>query len=145
MAILTDRSPERLPVPIERDSADSVANSVVNRIAPETLATLSASQLAAVHAAIRGHQPKRHAFEWRGVVPVFFARFYLVVLAGRDRYSATRRTEAERRRDATLTGRLAILAVALSPVLLLVLFVLYVIKTALGINFLPEMHLSDFF
>lgn len=89
--------------------------------------------------------PKRHAVEVRGLLPLFYASYYFVILAGRDSRAARQRLESGRRQRTALFGGALFASLALSPLLLAAAAALYLLKSALGIDLLPEHHLLDLF
>jgi hypothetical protein len=54
------------------------------RLAPDTAASFSAAQLAAVELHFGMRHRIAHAIDWRRRVRLPFAKFYVVVLAGRE-------------------------------------------------------------
>jgi hypothetical protein len=86
----------------------------------------------------------RHACDLRFSVPFYFAKYYVVFQVGRDRRAAVEAVAAERRRH----GRHALggvlfggLMVFLGLMVLLgLLTVAYVVKTMLGIDLFPDVH-----
>ncbi|MBI2951429.1 hypothetical protein HYY27_05005 [bacterium] len=132
--------------PAARDGRplDAFTESVLRRIDPEVRNTLSPAQLEAVREAVSAHQPlKGHPVDVRGIIPLFFARYYFVFLMGRDRRAPTRAIEADRRRKTALLGGGLFFVCAISPLILLALLFLYLLKSSLGIDLLPEAHLWD--
>ncbi|MEW6751573.1 MAG: hypothetical protein AB1505_11440 [Candidatus Latescibacterota bacterium] len=128
------------------DPVSILADRVVAHIDPDVLETLSADQLAAIRAAVRTARPLgRHGVDIRVLVPLYFSRYYLVLQAGRDRRSATRRVEERRQRGAALVGGGLALATVLSPLVLVGLLGLYLAKSALGIDLFEDWHLVDLF
>ena len=82
----------------------------------------------------RAHTSTRHLVDVRFVVPLYFVRLYCVFLLGRDRRRRVARIMYDRRRRA---GRFtaALVLAACAVVLLAILFlVLYVVKSAAGID-----------
>jgi len=121
---------------------DAFANSVLSRLEPNVRATLSERQLRAIGEALsmRGHG-SAHMVDARGVVSLYFAKFYFVFQFGRDRRMALRRLEYERRRQARLVGNVVFFVFAVSPLIVVALVGLYFLKAALGIDLFPNVHL----
>ena len=129
---------------INGPSRDAYTHAVIQRINPEIRASLTPAQLSAIEAAIEGgHQRKEHPIDVRLGMPLFFVRYYFVFLVGRDRRLGTQRAEAKRQHDISISGILLFLIVGLSPIILLIIFILYALKWALGIDLLPDFHLKD--
>ncbi len=125
---------------------DPFTDSVLTKIDPSIRRTFTATQEHALIDAIRASSPlKKHPLDIRGVIPLVFARYYFVFFAGRDRRRSTKQVEAERRSQGTLTGGLMIFVIGIVPVILVSLFFFYQIKSALGIDLLPDRHLWDLF
>lgn len=129
---------------LDKTSLDPFTLNIIERIDPRVRDSLSPNQMEAIAEAIRtSHIAKRHAVDFRARVPLFFARFYIVFLMGRDQRALTR--QEERRRLAwteLLVGAFFGLLFA-SPFLLLLFFILYFVKSSLGIDILPNSHLTD--
>lgn len=126
------------------DHIDPLANHVFNNLDREILRGLSQKQIDAIgEAIVEQARSSNHMLKLRGLIPMFFANFYYVILFGRDRrtkYDAVprqRRQKADRIANIVL---LILLSLALLPVLAAVL---YLIKKGLGINLISNFHLPD--
>ncbi len=125
---------------------DAYSNHIINRIPTEIQRTFTSEQKEAIQKAIRsGIEPKEHAIDLRGVIPLFYKKYYFVFHFGRDTRSVTQENEEERRKIAKHFANTLFIIFALSPLLLLLFLALYFIKSALGINIFPNLHLSDIF
>ncbi|GEN39654.1 hypothetical protein PTE01_27640 [Pseudoalteromonas tetraodonis GFC] len=91
--------------------------------------TFTDEQLAHLKIAIGARQWGNHAVDCRGVVKFFKYRYYYVFLAGRNR----RELSAKEQKVARFTQAL-ILSTATTFFILFTLLVLYLIKSALGID-----------
>jgi len=101
--------------------------------------------LSAIQDAISANAPlKKHPIVIRGVIPLFFVRFYLVFLMGRDRRISTQRVEAERRKGMDILVSMLFLMLLLFPILVIGLIILYFIKSSMGFDFFPDRHFIDF-
>ncbi len=117
---------------------------VMERIDPKVRASLTPAQLSAIKEAISASRPlKNHPIDIRGIIPVFFVRYYFVFLSGRDRRSSTRRLEKKRQWLTSLSGGLMLFFLGLAPLILILVLVLYLIKCTMGINIMTETHLKD--
>jgi hypothetical protein len=109
---------------------------------PHVRASLSESQRQELVKALVVSK-RAHTLDVRGVLPLYFARFYLVFQFGRDRRLERRRIEDERRLRAILAGNVVFFVVAISPLVVLALIGLYLLKAALGIDLIPDFHLPN--
>jgi len=117
---------------------------VMERIDPKVRASLTPVQLSAIKAAIRANRPlDKHPIDIRGIIPVFFVRYYFVFMSGRDRRLYTKRLEEKRRWLTSLSGGLTLFILGVAPLILILVLLLYLIKCTFGINIMPEMHLKD--
>ena len=127
---------------IKPRGAESYVTSVLDRMDPHVRASLSESQR---HELVKALVVSRraHTLDVRGVLPLYFARYYLVFQFGRDRRLERHRIEQERRLRAILAGNVVFFIVAISPLIVLALIGLYFFKAALGIDLLPDFHLPN--
>lgn len=117
---------------------------VYNQIPPDIRATFTPSQVTAIENAIRASRPfQKHPVDMRGTIPLYFIRFYFVLLIGRDKRSQTRNKEDVRRRKAALGSAMLSVYLVLSALAPIVLFLLYILKSALGIDLFEGIHLED--
>lgn len=117
---------------------------VLSKIEPVIISSLTKKQYDAISGAITANAPKsRHPVDVRGVLSLFFVRFYFVILAGRDSRPAIQSLEEGRRREGDLCVSTTLMFFLLMPVILLVLLVYYFIKSELGIDYLADFHLFD--
>ena len=120
---------------------DAFTHHIINRIEPKTRSTLSPPQLSAIKAAIRSSHPKgRHPIDVRGAINLFFIKYYFVFFVGRDQRTATQETELGRRQDVALLGNIVFFIFAMSPIILLALVFLYLLKVLAGIDLFPGDH-----
>jgi hypothetical protein len=130
---------------IDGPSEDPYTHAVMQRISPSIRASFTLAQRSAIEQALAGGQiGKGHAVDIRLTIPLFFARYYLVWLMGRDQRVGTRRSEAKRHQGISVSSLLLFFFIAVSPVVVIMLLILYALKTALGINLMPDLHLKDF-
>ena len=117
---------------------------VMERIDPKVRASLTPAQLSAIKKAIAGSRPlKKNPIDIRGIVPVFFIRYYFVFISGRDKRLYTKRLEEKRRWLTSLSGGLTLFILGVAPFILVLMLLLYLMKCTFGINIMPEMHLKD--
>jgi len=117
---------------------------VMERIDPKVRASLTPAQLSAIKEAISASRPlKKHPIDIRGIIPVFFVRYYFVILSGRDRRLYTKRIEEKRRWLTSLSGGLTLFILGVVPLILILVLLLYLIKCTCGIDIMPDIHLKD--
>ncbi len=125
---------------------DPFTDKVLARIDQKTLQTFTSPQITALDKVLRRTpRSKKHGVDIRGTLPLYFARFYFVLLMGKDRRVETYRTEEDRRRRGRRLIWIAFLVVLLILFAMILLGVAYVLKSAFGINIFPNFHLEDFF
>jgi len=131
---------------LEDPSLDNYTRHVLSRLEPDVLASLTEHQFSAVRHAIEQARPiSRHAIDIRGVIPLIFARFYFVLLAGRDRRPDTRGRENRLRHAlSSAFGALVLGGVILIPITVIVLFIGYAMKSFLGLDLIPNQHFFEF-
>jgi hypothetical protein len=118
---------------------------VLGRIDPDVLASLTEHQFRSIRDAIDLSRPiRRHSIDFRGVVPLGFARWYFVLLAGRDRRGDTRSEEARlRQRLQSALGTLLFIGALLIPLAALLLLFGYALKSFMGVDIITDAHLID--
>ncbi|NWL16067.1 3-phosphoshikimate 1-carboxyvinyltransferase [Pseudoalteromonas sp. Scap03] len=108
---------------------DPAIRSLLERMPKSIQTTFTDEQLAHLKIAIGARQWGNHAVDCRGVVKLFKYRYYYVFLAGRNR----RELSVKEQKIARFTQAI-ILSLAVTFTILLTLLVLYLIKSALGID-----------
>jgi len=108
---------------------DPAIRSLLERMPKNIQSTFTDEQLAHLKIAIGARQWGNHAVDCRGVVKFFKYRYYYVFLAGRNR----RELSLKEQKIARFTQAL-ILSIAAIFIILLTLLVLYLLKSALGID-----------
>lgn len=149
MSGIDNRSSEQRRLKGKRVSAEIFASLMLERL-HEALSEhpLSVVQESGItRALIAQNRSQRHAIDLRGSLPLIFKRFYFVLFAGRDRRAKTLQTERHRW-SITLKGIIqgkngTELALLFSPFILGALYIVYLFKSAMGINILDDMHLAD--
>jgi hypothetical protein len=124
---------------------DPFTDDIIHRIDPKVRDSLSPSQLSAITEAIQTSDAGTFPVDCRGVIPLFFARYYFILLIGRDRTATMRKTERFRRQRYSLMGGVLFASLVALPFLLLVFTFLYLLKYAWGLDFIPDFHLYDIF
>lgn len=131
---------------LDDPSLDTYTRFVLSKVEPDVLASLTEHQFAAVRHAVEQARPiSRHPIDIRGVIPLIFARFYFVLLAGRDNRADTKGRENRLRHAlSSAFGALVLGTVILLPILVILLLVGYALKSFLGLDLDPGHHLIDF-
>lgn len=113
------------------------------RIDPETAASFTPRQLAAIHLAFALRTLPRHSLDYRRSVPTPWGRMYLAVIAGREKRGEARRQADRARRGAGLAADLALFGVVALVLLVLGAGALYLAKMSLGIDLFPGVDMID--
>ena len=108
---------------------DPAIRSLLERMPKNIQTTFTDEQLSHLKVAIGARQWGNHAVDCRGVVKLFKYRYYYVFLAGRNR----RELSAKEQKIARFTQSI-ILSLVVTLTILFTLLVLYLIKSALGID-----------
>jgi len=127
----------------QTEANDAFTHHVMRRIAPEILDSFSPQQRQAIHQALSEQSGRRHTIDVRISIPLFFARYYFVVLLGRDRRKAIRSREQDRRDHTNSVASLLFLLFLLLPLGLMLFMALYWTKVEMGIDIFPGLHLRD--
>ncbi|CAA0110148.1 Uncharacterised protein [Zhongshania aliphaticivorans] len=129
----------------ETREIDAYTKHVMANIDSDIFSTLNLTQIRAIETAIGRNAPfRQHAIDLRGSIRLFFARFYFVILFGRDHRHTVQTTENNRRKEAKSISFVILLFVLGCLLIPAILFSIYVLKSFLGIDLFPEQHLSDF-
>ena len=125
---------------------DAFTYHVYNQIDPKIRATFTPTQVTAIENAIRASKPfQKHPVDMRGTFPLYFMRVYFVILMGRDKRTQTRNKEEKRKHKAAMGSALLSVYFILSLLTPVILALLYLLKSFLGVDIFPEMHVQDFF
>ena len=118
---------------------DPAVKSLLDRMPPEVAESFTEEQLAHLHSALGARSWKKHSVDIRSTFPVPFIRrrIYFVLLMGRNRRDLTRREK----QLSAITFALFI-AAFIGASTLFGLLVLYLIKSALGINLFENFSLG---
>jgi hypothetical protein len=129
-------------------SSEIFASFTLSKIDRDILKSMTPEQVEAVRAALlAADEGKRHSVDIRLNLPLYFARYYFVIFAGRDKRKGTLLKEAMRQNKQYTWG--GILMVSLLGMLGVILFGLtafitaYFVKTELGIDLIPGQHAED--
>ena len=131
-------------------SSQILADFTISRIDSKIRRSMSTEQLNAVREALlASNQQNRHAMDWRFTIPLFFANYYVVFLAGRDKRRKTVLQELQRSQKGNVP--LAILLSFIAFIVLAgliwggVIVALYWMKSDAGIDIFSNFHFGDLF
>jgi hypothetical protein len=116
---------------------DWFAKGLRERVPAEVRDSFTAEQLNALKIAFGARRWGTHPVDLRGTFNLWRWRYYFVILLGRNARSLSRSERALSR-----TGNALVIACLSLIVLLAVLGLLYVLKSALGINIMPNASLG---
>lgn len=129
---------------IDDDSLHPSTVQMIKNIEPKVRDSLTPNQMSAIIEAAEGScKLGRHPVDLRGVIPLYFAKYYFVFLMGRDKRSTSRKQEKRRLEWASLLAWTLFITVVSLPFIVLLLGLLYLFKSSLGLDFIPDEHLSD--
>lgn len=110
---------------------------------PEDVArSLNDAQLEAIACAFGARRWRDHAVDLRGLLPLFGRSYYFVLLAGAERRSRERRLRDRLLHPLISLGNGIFAAVFFAGILFSALVSLYILKSILGINLLPDISLG---
>ncbi len=127
-----------------RIEVDPFTDNIIRRIDPKIRDTLSTTQVTAIIAAIRNPE-KIRPIDIRGIIPLYFARYFFVLLIGRDKRAVMEREEHMRRKKASWLGGILFALLVSFPFLLLLFVFLYLLKYFAGVDIVPDFHLWEIF
>lgn len=116
---------------------DAFIEGLKDRLPADLRETFSAEQLAALKVAFGARQWGRHPVDVRGTLKLWRWRYYFVVLAGRNRRELSRLEE-----DLSRLMKATLILGFLTFSTLIGLLVLYLAKSALGIDLFPDFSLG---
>ena len=130
----------------KKSNNDPFTLHVLGNIDPNVFKTLNILQIEAIKNAVSASIPKqKHPIDIRIMVPLFFLKLYLVLLIGRDRRSETRNKEDARKQKAGKVSMFAGAYLFISACFPILFLLLYIFKSLLGIDLMPDQHLWDLF
>ena len=122
-------------MPSRDGSRDAFIEKFISRIPRDIAATFSDDQLHAVKLAFGARSWGAHAIDVRKSVPIFWHRYYVVLLMGRERRDAER-LHAEGALFGTI-GNAMVTLMFLGAILVPLALGFYVLKSVLGIDLFP--------
>lgn len=131
-----------------KEASEIFAEYTLSRIPTDVRASLSTQQISAFrNALIEQTKNRGKVLDLRFVIPLFFRKYYFVLQLGRDRRRSTDSRERDRIGNTPQPIKTALKISAISFVFssfgILILTGLYLVKSALGIDIFPGIHLRD--
>lgn len=126
-------------------SGDPHIEEILGRVPGKVARTFTPEQWEGVREALRQtSRLPRHLMHLRFILPFYFLRLYCIVIVGKDRRQRVEHILFERRRYASiLIGALALAAI-FAILVLSALAMLYIIKSASGVDLVPGAHFGDY-
>ena len=131
-----------------KENTDAYVEYTLSRLPRDVLNGLTDQQLSAIRTALGAQiESSRHAVDLRIRVPLFFRSYYIVLFMGRDRRRSVFNTERYRLELLPKGLRRGIFVAASTLVLcvliLCLLTLIYLLKSAMGIDIFKNIHLYD--
>lgn len=124
-----------MTAPAVRD--DPFVQQLMAKLPKGSADTFSDEQLLALKAALWGRSWGAHSFDLRWTLSIWRWHYYFVVLGGRNRRELTRRE-----REIQRLALASVLALFITVSTLFGLLLLYLLKSAMGINLIPGFSLG---
>ena len=131
-----------------KENTDAYVEYTLSRLPRAVLNGLTDQQLSAIRTALGAQiESSRHSVDLRIRVPLFFRSYYVVLFMGRDRRRSVFNTERYRLELLPKGLRRGIFVAASTLVLcvliLCLLTLIYLLKSAMGIDIFKNIHLYD--
>ena len=127
---------------VDRAVNDPFLERFFSRVPRHVATSFTDDQLLAIKAAFATEWRGRHPVDLRLSVSLLFARYYVVLVAGPEKRSRYRRTREYDDHPVTTAANIVLLAALVLFLLSPVVGILYVLKSALGIDLLPGVSLG---
>jgi hypothetical protein len=127
---------------IMRAMHDPFLERFFSRIPREMAESFSDDQLLAVKQAFADQVGRAHSIDVRVSVPLLLRRYYVVFIAGPERRDRARRQRDKGARRLAKRTNIIFMIFLASVGLFSLLGVLYLVKSALGVNLLPDFSLG---
>lgn len=134
-----------------REGGDPYVDAVLRALPPDVRGAMPAAHREALADAlgkVRDGSRARHLLDVRFRVPLFWTHYYAVILFGKDERRHSRALALGRRAATTQFLKaavvLSVLALVALGTLVAAFFLLYLLKSAVGIDLFPDKHLADF-
>lgn len=112
---------------------DHTIQKLLSRMPLDVQQSFTEQQLAELRVALGARQWGKHRIDLRGTLSVWRFRYYYVFVAGRNV-----REQSRQARQLSLLGQAILISILLSICLLFGLLLLYLLKSALGIDLLDD-------
>lgn len=112
---------------------DPTIQKLLSRMPLDVQQSFTEQQLAELRVALGARQWGKHRIDLRGTLSVWRFRYYYVFVAGRNV-----REQSRQARQLSLLGQAILISILLSICLLFGLLLLYLLKSALGIDLLDD-------
>jgi hypothetical protein len=109
-----------------------------SRVPRATADSFTPAQLDAIKLAFGARSWGSHAIDLRLSIPLLWARFYLVLLVGRERRPPDRRSGERPLHPITRIGNAIVVAMVVVLILIPLFLALYAAKSTLGIKLFPD-------
>lgn len=131
---------------VSNDSSEAFTHHIMNQINLEVRHSLTKVQLDEIKKAILANaKGRKHLVDIRGLIPLFFTKYYFVFLLGKDKRRITKQSEGIRRKETDILATSVFFIFFSLPLFFLGFMSLYLLKTELGIDLFSEFHLRDLF
>ena len=131
---------------ISSQQIDPFSDSVLKKIDPEIKGSFTKKQIDAfINALTSSQQGKKHAIDIRGLIPLFFVRYYFVILMGRDTRRHTSCLENDRRKRSQYVLGIYVGFLAAAIFMFVAFTILYTFKSFIGIDIFSAYHFQDLF
>jgi hypothetical protein len=130
------------PTGLQRAAGDPFLEEFFSRIPREVAVSFTDDQLLAIKLAFAARHRGAHAIDLRVSIPTPFQRVYIVLLAGLERRNAFRRRKDRAASPLVTLGNIIFGALFFGGLFLALMGVLYVLKSALGIDLMPGFSLG---
>lgn len=81
-----------------------------------------------------------HLINMRGVIPLYFFRYYFVIIVGEDKRKETQDVLHERRKRTVFAANMLFFLFVIFPYVIILMLFLYFLKQSLGIDIFPNIH-----
>jgi hypothetical protein len=105
------------------EGIDPFAEDIIGRIDPRVLNSMTLAQIEAIRQAVTG----TYLINIRGIIPLFFARYYMIFIIGRDSSAIVQMNEGFRKKRYSLMAGLTFVFLLLIPIILMVAVLYYVL------------------
>jgi hypothetical protein len=123
---------------------DPYVEHVLESIPPKVAKTFTREQWDGLRKALAvSLRSSRHAVDIRFVLPLYIARIYCVLILGKDTRQRVHHVLVERRQRVSIAAGAVVVAAGFVALAAVTAAALYVVKSAAGIDFFANWHLSE--